>query len=403
VAVEQKNAPVRIAIFATHPIQYQVPWFQRLARNPGLAMKVYFALVPDSRQQGVGFGVPFQWDIPMLAGYPYEVLPNAAAHPSLQGFFASRTPGLRALLERDRPDVAIITGWQAFPLLQALRACRALGIPAIVRAESNALRQRRTWVQWIHRALLSRYAAYLAIGKANRDFYLGYGIDPARIFDARYFVDNDRISAACDAARARRTELRARWGVPQESFCFVYAGKLVPKKRIFDLIDALALARERGTHAHLLVAGSGELEAQARARSAGMPVSFAGFLNQSELPSAYAAGDCLVLPSDFGETWGLVVNEAMACSLPAIVSDRVGCGPDLVQPGVTGLTFPFGDVEALAGALATMAGARAEATAMGQRARSTISRYSVENAAAGTLEAIRYVASAGAASSGAGA
>ena len=81
---------------------------------------------------------------------------------------------------------------------------------------------------------------------------------------------------------------------------------------------------------------------------AGSPIRFAGFLNQTEMPRAYAASDALVLPSDGGETWGLVVNEAMASGLPAVVSDQVGCGPDLVLPAKTGETFPCGAVSELA-------------------------------------------------------
>lgn len=391
--VERKPA-TRVAIFATHPIQYQVPWFQELARAGGIELKVYFALIPDSGQQGVGFDVAFQWDIPMLSGYPYVALPNAARAPSLAGFMASSTPSVRAALERDRPDVAILTGWQALPLLQALRACRALRIPTIVRAESNALRGRPWWVRLAHRALLSRYDAFLAIGRANRDFYLGYGIDPARIFDAPYFVDNARIGSGCEAARPGREALRRRWEIPAEAFCFMYVGKLQPKKRILDLIEALAVLRQRSRGAHLLVVGSGELERQARdrARALDLPVSFAGFLNQTELPAAYAAGDCLVLPSDYGETWGLVVNEAMACGLPAIVSDRVGCARDLVEEAVTGYTFPFGDIGALAARLETMSASGAAARALGEAARARVARYSVEEAVAGTLDAVRRVA-----------
>ena len=76
-----------------------------------------------------------------------------------------------------------------------------------------------------------------------------------------------------------------------------------------------------------------------------------GFVNQSELPAVYASADLLVLPSDGQETWGLVVNEAMACGIPAVVSDAVGCGPDLIEPGRTGAIFPFGDMAALTAAI----------------------------------------------------
>lgn len=84
------------------------------------------------------------------------------------------------------------------------------------------------------------------------------------------------------------------------------------------------------------------------AAEAGIPAHFHGFANQSELPAIYAAADVIVLPSDARETWGLVINEAMACGVPAVVSDTVGCGPDLVERGLTGAVFPLGDLAALA-------------------------------------------------------
>ena len=75
--------------------------------------------------------------------------------------------------------------------------------------------------------------------------------------------------------------------------------------------------------------------------------SFAGFLNQTEISRAYVAADCLVLASDYGETWGLVVNEALASGLPCIVSDACGCAEDLCGDGV----FPLGDISSLASRL----------------------------------------------------
>jgi glycosyltransferase involved in cell wall biosynthesis len=112
-------------------------------------------------------------------------------------------------------------------------------------------------------------------------------------------------------------------------------------------------------------------------------------VNQRDLPGAYAAADCLVLPSDHGETWGLVVNEAMACGLPAIVSDQVGCSLDLVQPGETGAVFPFGDWEALAKLLADNANEE-NLQRQGDNARARVADYSIENLAQGTFAAVRY-------------
>lgn len=387
---------MKIAIVSTHPIQYHTPWFQRLAGEKQVDLKVYYAFLPDRHQQGVGFGVAFSWDIPLLEGYEWEAVPNKRKTPSLTGFFSSSTPAIYSRLEKERPDVVIITGWQSLPLLQALWAAVKLGIPRIVRGESNALRKRAWRARLLHRALLSRFDAFLAIGRANRDFYLQYGIAPERIFTAGYFVDNRRFEDQHRQVRDERSAIRAGWNIPEQHVCYLFAGKLEPKKRIIDLLEALDRARRVNPALHLLVAGTGQLmrDAQELVTRRSLPVSFAGFLNQTEITRAYAAADCLVLPSDFGETWGLVVNEAMACGLAAIVSDRVGCGPDLVEENRTGSVFPCGDVEALAVKLVEMADAEKLAR-LGREAKERVGHYSVENAVAGTLRAVEFVLNGG--------
>jgi glycosyltransferase involved in cell wall biosynthesis len=188
--------------------------------------------------------------------------------------------------------------------------------------------------------------------------------------------------------------LRDRWNIPPDAFCFLFAGKLQAKKHPLDLLEALrlALANPSTPRLHLLMVGSGELEQACRAfvASCALPVSFAGFLNQGEITDAYVAADALVLPSDSGETWGLVVNEAMACGLPAIVSDQVGCAEDLIEVGQTGAIFPCRDVEALAQSLRSMAADPAGAARMGMTAQARLTRsHGVEQARDGLLLALR--------------
>jgi glycosyltransferase involved in cell wall biosynthesis len=119
-----------------------------------------------------------------------------------------------------------------------------------------------------------------------------------------------------------------------------------------------------------------------------VPVRFTGFLNQSEIAKAYIAADMLVLPSDGGETWGLVVNEAMCCGRPCIVSDQVGCGPDLVQSGQTGAVFPLGDVDALAKLMVAFAGDEKLLQQMGIRCRQLMHGCSVQTAVDGVVAAL---------------
>ena len=129
--------------------------------------------------------------------------------------------------------------------------------------------------------------------------------------------------------------------IPQDAVCYLYVGKLVHKKRILDQLAALKLAHSRNSRLHLLVVGSGELMERARrfTDEHKLPVTFAGFLNQSEITSAYVAADCLILSSDYDETWGLVVNEAAASGLPLVISRTVGARYELVRDRFNGFLF----------------------------------------------------------------
>jgi glycosyltransferase involved in cell wall biosynthesis len=384
---------MKVAIISTHPIQYHIPWYRELAKRQEIALTVYYALIPDKQQQGSGFDIPFEWDIPLFEGYRWEILKNSAKKPSLNGFFCSSTPSIFSVLAKAKPNIVIITGWNALPLLQALLASIWLRIPRIVRGESNALRKRKWYIRVLHRILLHRYDAFLAIGKANNAFYIQYGISKERIFTCNYFVDNERFKQEADNYQKDQNNVRNDWNIPKEHVCFIYAGKLEAKKRIMDLLQAMELASKKRQDIHLLVVGDGELMEQAEQFTVErrLPVTFAGFLNQTQISRAYVAADCLVLPSDYGETWGLVVNEGMVCGLPAIVSDRVGCAPDLVKNRNTGYIFPFGDIEALAQRLVWIASDNENRLMMGANAKQLIQEYSVEKAVEGTLQAIEFV------------
>jgi glycosyltransferase involved in cell wall biosynthesis len=383
---------LRLGIVASHPVQYQVPWYRALAAEPDVNLTVYYALIPTPEQQGVGFGVDFAWDVPLLDGYRWTALENSARAPTLDGFFASRTPTVGRVFERDRPDAVVVSGWQSLPFIQAIRACEKLGIPRLVRGESSALRRRPWWTRAIHRRLLARFDACLAIGRANLRFYRENGVPSERLFLAPYFVDEGRFREAAGRLAPERERIRREWGLSPEDVCFLFAGRLVAKKRVSDLISASAIARRSRPAVRVLVVGDGEESKSARrlAETLGTPVAFAGFLNQTEISRAYVAADCLVLPSDYGETWGLVVNEAMIHGLPVIVSDRVGCGPDLVEDGVTGRVFPFGDVSALARTMVEIAEDAEARREMGAGARRRVAGYSEERAVRGTLEAVRF-------------
>ncbi len=360
-------------------------------------MTVFYCMIPNENQQGEGFGVNFKWDIPLLDGYKYEVLENISRQPSVTNYWGCDTPGIENIVKNRKFDAFIVNGWIVKSCIQLLRACRKYGVPCIVRGESNALRPRAWWKRMVHKRLLARYSAFLTIGQANREFYLQSGVEGKRIFFAPYCVDNRLFESASDTLRQERDSIRAQWGISPTDFTFLFCAKFIEKKRPLDLLDAMSITmrelKNLPSRICLLMVGDGEqkIECEEFVRQRKLPVIFTGFLNQSEIVRAYVASDCLVLPSDYGETWGLVVNEAMGCGLPVIVSDHVGCHKDLVCPGQTGEIFPFGDYKVLADLLVSFASKSEQVRSMGRRAKQKVADYSVENVVKGCIKAIKFV------------
>lgn len=389
----------RVAVVASHPIQYQAPWFRALARVCDLT--VYFCHRQDREGQArAGFDQPFDWDVPLLDGYRYEWLENISGTPGVDRFGGCDTPGIKGRLAAGQFDACIVSGWYLKSYLQAIRACRGLGVPVIVRGDSQ-LKGARSRVFTLakhipYRWLLQRIDAHLYVGKANYDYLRHFGVRPERLFFAPHFVENDRFAA--DAARARQSgaarSLRERWGASESTAVFLFVGKFIAKKRPSDFIAAVAQLAGEGQDVRGVLVGSGPEDATLRAQAAavGGPIAFDGFQNQTQIAARYSAADCLVLPSDGQETWGLVVNEAMATGLPAIVSDAVGCGPDLIDGRCTGFTYPVGNVALLAARMRKamlLRGPRADGAREAILAQ--VGRYSCEAAVAGTVAALQAV------------
>lgn len=381
----------RLLIVTTHPIQYQAPWFRALHVDDRLELKVLFLSLPNAQQQGIGFDHAFEWDVSLLDGYDWAVA-NSATGQIDRGWWGLRVPAAEADISVHTPDAILITGWQKRGMLECLLGARKLGLPVILRAESNGLDRLGALKRLKGRWIAKHAQVLLPIGSANHQYYERLGLHERIGLPVPYFVNNEFFLERSGEVHPRRSELRKRHGIPEHACCFLFAGKLAPKKHPEDVLAAIERAdRETNTKIHLLVVGTGPLKRELRERveERSLPVTFAGFLNQSEMPAAYAAGDCLVLPSDYGETWGLVVNEAMACGLPAIVSDRVGCGPDLVSNGETGFTFRFGDVDDFASRMTQVANMdESERKVMGERARDRVMKqYSIERAVENTVAA----------------
>jgi glycosyltransferase involved in cell wall biosynthesis len=402
---------MRVGILVSHPIQYYTPLFRELARRLDLSV-LYASRGSPKQQASAGFGVEFEWDIDLLSDYQHAFLNNVARRAGTNSFFGCDTPAIADVIARDKFDAFVVFGWYLKSHWQAVRACKRHNIPVLVRGDSQLQSPHSTVKKWFkhgsHRLALRQFDGFLSVGKRNREYLLHYGAPAERIFFSPHFVDNDWFAKQAEEVRSQRSEIRRRWRIPEDAFCVLFCGKFIPKKRPLDLAKAaqLLISNNRLPNIHLLFVGSGELGSELRSNcsvafDAESPTSdlrpptsetkpsasFAGFLNQSEIPQAYIAADVLVLPSDGSETWGLVVNEGMACGLPAIVSDAVGCGPDMIDEGRTGFTFAFGDPDALEKRLVEIGGLRRGKQNFADALRRKMNVYSVEAAVQGTLRA----------------
>jgi glycosyltransferase involved in cell wall biosynthesis len=387
--------PVRLTAVMTHPVQYSAPWFRYIAAHcPEIDLTVLYAATPTPRQQGREFGAEFEWDVPLTDGYRCRVVRASAPGADFDSrhFRGLDVPEIAPALADTRPDVALVPGWHSITLARALWACRRRAIPVLYRGDNqlpNAPSGARR-LAWSARTrhILRLFEGYLAVGARARGYLARFGVDPSRVFASPHAVDNEffaRAAAPYQTAPGRALA-REAFGLGPRDFVILFAGKLEAKKRPLDAIHATA---RLGADVSLLIAGGGELEASCRAEAAkvGARVAWAGFLNQSELGRAYAAADCLVLPSDGRETWGLVVNEALATGLPCLVSDRVGCAPDLIVSGETGEIFPVGEIAPLAAALERVRARAAGGHDWAPACRARVSAHSFPRATAGVLAA----------------
>jgi glycosyltransferase involved in cell wall biosynthesis len=380
---------MRLAFVTSHPIQYYAPLFRALAQR--LDLVVFFAhRATASDQAKAGFGVEFDWDVALLAGYAHEFLRNVARRPALDRLSGCDTTEIGERIREGQFDAVLVQGWYLKSFLQAVFAAKLQGLPVLVRGDSHLDTPRsalkRTAKSVAYPAFLRLFDAALHVGERSRAYWMHYGYPASRLFFSPHCVD-----AAWFAARATaqaRAELRARLGVGSDAKVALFAGKLVPLKRPMDVVAAAARLKAGGRKLCLLISGAGPLESEmsAAARTAGVPIHMLGFCNQTMMPKAYAAADVLVLPSE-QETWGLVANEALACGRAVVLSDAVGSAPDLADDGSAGRVFPVGNVGALADAIAEVLDCPPSSRAIAAKSAT----YSLESAAEGILRASAFV------------
>jgi glycosyltransferase involved in cell wall biosynthesis len=389
---------MRLAYLVTHPIQYQAPLLRRIAREPDIHLKVFFA--SDLSIQSFfdpAFKQPIRWDVPLLEGYEYEFLPTVGGREQIS-FWRPMNYGLVSTLKAGHFDALWVHGYMRWHHWVAMAAAKRLGMQVLVRDEATpmskargALRQgaKKSFFAWLRRTADS----FLAIGSLNGRYYRQHGFPDDCVFMMPYTVDNAFFQARAAEFASRREALRNNLTLERGRPIILYAGKLMPRKRPDDLLKAyLKLSPDSRSepHPYLLFVGDGEMRRELEAAAVATrwkSVIFQGFKNQTEIAAFYDLCDLFVMPSET-EPWGLVVNEAMNAAKPMIVSDRAGCGPDLVHHGENGFVFRAGDVADLSAVLREALASPERCAEMGRKSLEIINGWSFEEDVVGLRTAL---------------
>lgn len=371
--------PLRVLLVSSHPVQYAAPLYRRYVAHERLDVTVAYCSLQGA-EPGLDrdFGIPVAWDVPLLDGYRWTHPANRSPRPGLGRFWGLLNPGIWTLVRGGRFDIVVCLGYRAASFWIAALAAKLSRSALVFTTDSHDLSARNgsRWKEAAKRTVLPAIfrlsdAVFVPSTRSAR-FVATLGVPSERVFVTPYVVANEFFASRANGSR--RQMARARWRIPPNATVALFVGKLAPWKRPGDLLAALSKAP--GVYALFVGEGAlrSALEAQAECIGVADRVRWLGFRNQRALPAIYAAADVLVLPSEY-EPFGVVVNEAFSCGVPAIVSDACGCLGDLVQPGVTGFAYPVGDIDALADRLRAIASDRARRERMAGAARERIASW----------------------------
>lgn len=360
----------RLVIITEIISPYRIPLFNALAARGDIDLHVVFLSETDP---GLREWKVYKDEIK----FSYQVLRSWRWH--IGKYNCLLNVGIGQALELARPEVILCGGYNYFASWRALLWAQLRSTPFLLWSESTLQDSRsgHSAVELLKTEFFRHCTGFVVPGHAALEYLLFRGLRKDRIYTAVNAVDNDLFASTAACARRNAAQRRAEFGLPDRYFLF--AGRLVREKGVFELLSAYArldgaLRQEIG----LVFVGDGAARHALEAESVGVKpgtIKFAGFAQREQLASYYALAEMLILPTHT-DTWGLVVNEAMACGLPVILSQTAGCGADLVTDNWNGRIVPPKDVRALAFAMGALASQTDQLALMSANSKNRIFEYS---------------------------
>lgn len=328
----------RLLVIVSHPIQYHIPIWQELAKSKKFELHVCFCSKQGLEQYvDTDFGIPIKWDIPLTSGYYNRFYRNIKLSflGSLGKYF---NPTLLVRILFGKYDAVYLHGFAHLTHILVIIFAKIRGKKVILRNIAYRFGSVSSLKKRIFSLFFKFPNYFLYIGKNNKDYYEFYGVRSDKLYYAPHIVNNDFFQQKKNDLANYKFKIRNSFGIAANDRVLLFCGKLFKKKQPDMLLRAFRKARLKDNWC-LLMVGEGVMKNDL-IKQADSRVKFVGFMNQSEISRAYIISEVIVLPSQFGETWGLVINEAFNFGCAAIVSDRVGCAPDLVQ-GKAGEVFGY--------------------------------------------------------------
>ncbi len=380
---------MKLGVFATHPIQYQVPLWRLLNSYDEISLKVFY-FSDHSVRGGIdkGFNLPVKWDIPLLEGYDYSFLRRNASINKPFSFFIKK---IDELFENEKFDWILIQGYTYLFQLQLIKAAKKHKVKICFRGDLTTENIGNTFKEIVKNKYLAWFYSHINsfcyVGQNAYDHLKSKNIPDKKMFFSPFTVDNKFFENQKESFI--KNQSRQKLKIENDSIVFLFSGKFIDIKNPKLISKVFKEINSQGNIC-LIMLGDGPLLNNVKlelTRIMRNGFILPGFVNQSELGLYFSAADVLILPSS-SETWGLVVNEAMQFGLPVIVSDKVGCRRDLVVSGETGFIFKNNDPNDFKKYILKFMNNQELIKTMSEKAQMKISDYTIDKAVKGILEAI---------------
>ena len=372
----------KLAIISSHPIQYNAPLFRLLHQRNKIDIKVFYTWGQTALEDKFdpGFNKKIEWDIPLLTGYNYLFVNNTAKKPGSHHFNGIINPTLIKDIETFEADAILVYGWNFKSHLKVLRYFHKR-IPVFFRGDSTLMNHqpfykkiaRKIFLKFIYRHVDLAFH----VGSENRKYFKEYGLKDNQLILSGHAIDMQRFSINDFEVVEKAKQWKENITQSKDAIVFLFAGKFEKIKNLSLLIKSFKALKKEDVH--LIIAGSGLLEKELMVMAEDNNyIHFLPFQNQSEMPALYHVADIFVLPS-LSETWGLSVNEAMACGKAILISDKCGCAVDLVKENINGFIFKNNNEHDLLNRMNKIIINKEKLALRGKQSSNIIKQYSFDN------------------------